>query len=78
MSDQIHGHTILNLVREQSLTVDEVKQAISKEYGDSVLFHTCKLNELSLDEMLDFFLSKKKLLIEDGRLSVNSERVCNH
>ncbi len=71
---EIHAHTLLNLLKETPLT----REDLANHFDESTRFHTCKLNDLSLDELLTFLLKRQKIVEHQGRLAVNVERVCNH
>lgn len=79
MQNSVHGHTVINLVKAQPghFTPDSLRETVKKEHGDA-LFHTCSLQGMTLDKLVDFLISKKKLLLEDGKLVPNEARICNH
>ncbi|CAH1561813.1 YecH family metal-binding protein [Vibrio owensii] len=71
---EIHAHNLLNLLRETSMNRDE----LAAHFGSEVRFHTCKLNDLDLDALLEFLLKREKVRELEGKFVVNMARVCNH
>ncbi|MEZ9232076.1 YecH family metal-binding protein [Vibrio amylolyticus] len=78
MSNEIHAHAVLNLLREQSMTEEALRDVIVKEHGNDVRFRTCSRNGFELDGLLEFFKEKQKVTVENGVWSLNAERVCSH
>ena len=78
MTTEIHAHNVLNLLSEKPLTREELTQELAQMYGTEARFHTCKLNGLDLNDLLKFFLKMEKVVLVDGKLYTNRERVCNH
>ena len=68
MQESIHGHHVLNLVREhnQPVTREELLSAISNHFGPDSRFHTCSADSLTTEQLLDLFLSKGKLSLEEN------------
>lgn len=71
---EIHAHNLLNLLRETPMNRDE----LATHFGSEVRFHTCKLNDLDLDALLEFLLKREKVRELEGKFVVNMARVCNH
>ncbi len=71
---EIHAHTLLNLLRETPMNRDE----LATHFGVDVRFHTCKLNDLDLDTLLEFLLQREKVRELEGKFVVNMARICNH
>ncbi|HHP0472589.1 TPA: YecH family metal-binding protein [Vibrio harveyi] len=71
---EIHAHNLLNLLRETPMNRDE----LAGHYGSEARFHTCKLNDLDLDALLEFLLKREKVRELEGKFVVNMARVCNH
>ncbi|MDR9827356.1 YecH family protein [Vibrio sp. FNV 38] len=78
MSQEVHAHKILNLLREQPRTIEDLQQVVDTEFGHKVRFRTCKLNGFSLADLIDFFFEREKVVEIDGRLHINAENVCSH
>ncbi|MFM2593729.1 YecH family metal-binding protein [Vibrio harveyi] len=71
---EIHAHNLLNLLRETPMNRDE----LAGHFGSEARFHTCKLNDLDLDALLEFLLKREKVRELAGKFVVNMARVCNH
>ncbi|MGD1468242.1 YecH family metal-binding protein [Vibrio harveyi] len=71
---EIHAHNLLNLLRETPMNRDE----LAGHFGSEARFHTCKLNDLDLDALLEFLLKREKVRALEGKFVVNMARVCNH
>ncbi|WP_274878448.1 YecH family metal-binding protein [Vibrio harveyi] len=71
---EIHAHNLLNLLRETPMNRDE----LAGHFGSEAHFHTCKLNDLDLDALLEFLLKREKVRELEGKFVVNMARVCNH
>lgn len=70
----IHAHKLLNLLRETPMSRAE----LAAYFGLNVRFHTCKLNDLDLEGLLEFLLEREKVHELEGKLVVNMARICNH
>ncbi len=71
---EIHAHNLLNLLRETPMNRDE----LATHFGLETRFHTCKLNDLDLDSLLEFLLKREKVRESEGKYVVNMARICNH
>lgn len=78
MAQQIHGHTILDILSETTFTREELKSYIIEKYGKDVLFHTCQSEGLDFDTLFDFFIAKQKVASVEGRFSSVLENKCAH
>lgn len=77
---QVHAHNVLNKLLEASTpyTLDSLHKAVLAEYGDEVRFHTCSQQDLTFDALMDFLLSKQKVVIDGEHVVANRDRMCNH
>ncbi len=80
MKKDIHGHTVLTMLlnSEEPLSRQDLVGMIEGEFGSDVCFHTCSQQGLTLTQLLDFLLSKQKIVESDSGLTVNPDRVCHH
>lgn len=76
----IHGHEVIFLVHDapKPLTRAELEKAVQDQFGADARFHTCSMSDLTLEQLLQFLLSKGKLVERQGRLQVNLAEVCDH
>ncbi|WP_375321388.1 YecH family metal-binding protein [Aliivibrio logei] len=80
MKQDIHGHVVLNLLLDvpEPLSRLALEEKIETEFGSDVCFHTCSQQDLSLNELLEFLLSKRKIVEVGAGLTANPDRMCNH
>ncbi|MCD9493974.1 YecH family metal-binding protein [Photobacterium carnosum] len=75
-----HGHDILNLIADSStpFTIKTLHTYVEQHWGTNVRFHTCKLNDLSLDALVTFLLSRNKITVDGDNLHTNQDKICHH
>ena len=54
------------------------RDELAAYFGSEERFHTCKLNDLDLDALLEFLLKREKVRELEGQFVVNMARICNH
>jgi probable metal-binding protein len=54
------------------------RDELAAHFGAEARFHTCKLNDLDLDALLEFLLNREKVRELEGKFVVNMARICNH
>ena len=79
MQESIHGHNVLNLIREynQPVSKEEILTAIAQHFGSNNLFHTCSAEGLNADQLLELFLAKGKLTLQNEQVHFVGCR-CKH
>ena len=72
----IHGHKVLNLIKEQAEFVsrDDLLKAMEQKFGTDACFHTCSVQNLNSEELVSLFLKKGKLEEVDNLIQ---PRGCN-
>ena len=77
--NRIHGHEVLHLVHHASppLTHDQLRAEVARLWGPQVSFHTCSSEGLTLDELVDFLISRGKIVENQGLLKVEIGEVCS-
>ncbi len=78
MPNSIHGHDVMDLLRDNTLTLAELQQEVTRRFGESALFHTCSQRELTLTQLMTFLISKEKVVEEEAGLTLNQAKVCHH
>lgn len=78
MEQQVHAHKILNQLKVQPMTEEQLRQFVITEFGSKALFHTCKLDGMDVDALLAFFQAQQKVLIKDGVWYLNQAEICQH
>ncbi len=79
MVEIIHGHEILNLIKQNKFkSKQELKLAIDNKFGQ-VNFTNCSKNEYTFEEIMQFFQEKGKIIEKDNELKLNlSTCSCSH
>ncbi|WP_047048912.1 YecH family metal-binding protein [Vibrio mexicanus] len=78
MTNEIHAHNVLNLLRDQPLSEQELRDQVATQFGPNAAFRTCKMNGFDLDALLAFFIEREKIVAIDGKWALNQARVCSH
>jgi probable metal-binding protein len=79
-TENVHGHDVLRLVHEAPTPPNrgELEATLDRLYGPDVRFCTCSATDMTRDELLDFLLSRGKLVEHQGRLATDPSRICDH
>ena len=78
MTTEIHAHKVLNLLREQPMSEQVLRDAVYKQFGQETQFRTCKCSGFDFDALFSFFIQREKIIQADGKWSVNAEQICGH
>lgn len=78
MSTNIHAHKVLNLLKHQPMTRQELIIEVTNQFGAGVMFHTCNREGFDLDSLLSFFVEMQKVVEKEGVWHINSKRICSH
>ncbi len=78
MSEQIHAHKILNLLKATPMAELELRQFITEQYGLDARFRTCKLQGFDFDSLFDFFKENQKIIEVENKWTMNQAKVCDH
>ena len=78
MTNQIHGHEVIEMMTNQLYTRDSLKAAIVAKFGVAARFHTCSAENLNADALIDFLAARGKFMENVGGLAINPAKVCNH
>ena len=75
-----HGHALLNHIIDNGGRVDlsQLRQWALTTHGKDAHYHTCSIDGLSLDGILQFFQERHKVSVNGMTVSVNVENVCAH
>ena len=60
MSEQIHGHEVLKMLStsDEVFTRETLVAAMKKNFGEEARFHTCSVQGMDAETMVDFFLAR--------------------
>jgi probable metal-binding protein len=77
-SDTVHGHEIIHLIHHSSpaLTRIGLETEVRARFGPEARFHTCSAGAMTLDQLLQFLMSRGKVVEQDGRLHAVMANVC--
>ena len=77
-ANSVHGHQILHLVlnARPAMTRDQLTARVTRLYGPGAQFHTCSVSCLSLDQLVNFLLSRGKLVERDHLLFTDTSKMC--
>lgn len=73
----IHVHDILNWIREKNKPVK--LEEIKANFGTENRFTNCREDEYSIDEIIQFMVSRGKVeQLDDGTVTAVDQPPCNH
>ena len=76
----IHGHEIIHLVHEaeeaSAFTPDALVADVRRRFGPDARFHTCSPGSMTIEQLLEFLLSRGKVVLRSGRLYTDFSKVC--
>ena len=75
-----HGHALLNHIIDNGGRVDlsQLRQWALTTHGTDAHYHTCSVEGLSLDGILQFLQERNKVSVNGTTVSVNVENICAH
>ena len=78
MAKKVHGRKVLNMVLEsgQPYNRDALKEAMAAQFGQEVQYHTCSVQDLTTDGLIDLFLRKGKLVETDAGIIGDASKQC--
>lgn len=78
--ESIHGHEVINFIKETKPPISRhnLSLEISKKFGENNIFHTCALNNLSADDLIDFLERSGKLIVRNGVSFIQSDLICEN
>ena len=79
ISEDIHGHEVLRLVGSADVPFTRMTLVdhVLRTWGANARFHTCSSSNLGIDDLLDFLMSRGKIVVnERGHLSIDQGQIC--
>lgn len=74
-----HGHDVLYMMEGNSYeTKEDLVKAITKRFGKEELFHTCSVDGMNAEELVDFLTERGKFMPTKGGFTVDATKICNH
>ena len=76
----VHGRKVLKMVleSEKALPREQLIQAMEAQFGADSQFHTCSVQELSANDLLELFLGKGKLVEGAEGITADASKMCSH
>ena len=80
MTDQIHGHAIIDFIGKypEGVPVDQFAAIVAHEFGSATRFFTCSADNLTLPELLTFLAERDKVQVRDNVVFPGGSPACNH
>lgn len=77
--ESIHAHNVLNLVNElgSDISTEQLTELMAATFGDAARYHTCRMQDLTADMLIQHFVKKGKLAAQGEQLSYRGCQ-CNH
>jgi probable metal-binding protein len=77
---EVHAHEVIDLIRQASpaLTPEGVIRAVNERFGPAARFHTCSLQGMTVEQVVQFLLQRGKVVLHEGTLMVQEANVCRH
>ncbi|MDO8542794.1 MAG: YecH family protein [Opitutaceae bacterium] len=79
MSSLIHGHEVIDMLRESEAfyTRDSLAAAIIARFGVDTRFQTCSDHGMTAIQLVEFLANRGKIIRTAGGFVVDPERVCH-
>ena len=80
MTNQIHGHEVMQMMVESNATysVESLKTAILNKFGAEARFYTCSADNLTADELIALLEQRGKFIAQKDGFSISPDKICNH
>lgn len=74
-----HGHDVLHMMEGNSYeTKEDLVKAIIEYFGEEERFHTCSLDGMNAEELVDFLTERGKFMPAKRGFTVDTTKICNH
>lgn len=76
----LHGHELINLIakQEKELSIEEIKTLAKAEFGEKVVYHTCSMEGMNTEDLINFLIAAQKLVKKEDGYMINQANICNH
>ena len=81
MLQLIHAHEVMHMMLEtgKSYTRESFKADLAEKFGPDASFHTCSLNNLTPDDLLEFLAGRGKLSGDiNAEFKMDPMNMCSH
>jgi probable metal-binding protein len=79
-SASIHGHVLLNYLIDlgKPVKIEALRKWAREAHGQQARYHTCSVQDLTLDGILGFLQERNKVTLQNGSISAAVTHVCSH
>ncbi|WP_298439825.1 YecH family metal-binding protein [uncultured Ferrimonas sp.] len=76
----VHAHELLNLIGEQAQpqNLAQLTELANNAFGAEVRFHTCRLEDQNIEQILTFFVKMQKVVADGEGYVLNRGNMCGH
>ena len=81
MLELIHAHEVMHMMLEsgKSYTRESFKADLADKFGPDARFHSCSVNNMSPDDLLEFLAARGKLAGDlDTEFRMDPLNMCSH
>ncbi|WP_260261996.1 YecH family metal-binding protein [Vibrio intestinalis] len=76
---EIHAHNVLNMLADNPMNEQEIRAAVTREFGEDAKFHTCSKQGMDIETLLSFLIQRQKVVqVEGDKWVLNAARMCSH
>ena len=80
MSEEIHGHAVMDMMMESSAsyTKETLRLAIDARFGPNARFRTCSAEHMTAVELIEFLEARGKFAARTDGFTIERDRMCAH
>ena len=80
MPQQVHGHEVMQMMLsgDASYTKASLCAAIIKQFGADTRFFTCRDQDMTAEELVEFLQSRGKFVEMGDGFNTRPDKICNH
>jgi probable metal-binding protein len=80
MPNDVHGHAVLEMILEapDAMSRDWVLSSANARFGADATYYTCSASAMSIEDLLEFLVTRRKITIADDIVTAYRERMCTH
>ena len=80
MSQQIHGHEVMEMMANSGLsyTKESLQEAIGEKFGNDARFFTCSAENMTPVELIVFLEGCGRFFVNKNGLSTDHSKICSH
>ncbi len=80
MPNDVHGHAVLEMILDAPapMTRHGVLSAAKARFGAEARYYTCSAAAMTIEDLLEFLVARRKISIADDVVTAYRERMCSH